>query len=281
MKRDAVIILVFALVVYAMIVFAVRHTQSYAIFQSRGASWAPPAHLDISEAQLTTPDGERLHAWWLQTRGAEKTVLYCQPNGTNVSHHVSRLNTFQKMGVNGLLFDYRGYGRSTGRISIEQHIYTDALTAWNYLTIEKRIDPESIIVWGRSLGGGVAAEIARCKQIAALVLESTFFSLDEIVRRQYWYLPTERLLRFHFRNGRKLKQVHAPVVIIHSVDDHFIPFDHAAQLFASASNPKFIIRTTGSHLDSFDNQGVAFGSRPVRTGDQSDTLSALINYLDL
>jgi hypothetical protein len=281
MKREAVIIFGFTLVVYLAVVVAVRHTQSHAIFQSRGASFAPPAHLDVSEAELVTPDGERLHAWWLQTRGAEKTILYCQPNSTTVSQHVSRLNTFRKMGVNGLLFDYRGYGKSTGRISSEQHIYTDGLTAWNYLTTEKRIDPEDIIVWGRSLGGGVAAEIARCKKTAALVLESTFFSLDEIVRRQYWFLPTTKLLKFHFQTGRKLKQVRAPVVIIHSVDDHFIPFDQADKLFASAGEPKFIIRTTGSHLDSFDNQGVTFGSQPVSTDDPGVTLSALMICLDL
>ena len=281
MKRDADIILVFALIVYCAVVVAIRHTQSYAIFQSGGPSFAPPAHLDISEAELTTPDGERLHAWWLQTQGAQKTILYCLPNSTNVSHHVSRLNTFNKMGVNGLLFDYRGYGKSTGRISSEQHIYTDGLTAWNYLTTEKRIDPEDIIIWGRSLGGGVAAEIARSKKIAALVLESTFFSLDEIVRRQYWFLPTTKLLKFHFQNGRKLKQVSAPVVIIHSVDDHFIPFDHADKLFACASRPKFIIRTTGSHLDSFDDQGVTFGSHPVSSADPGAALTVLMNYLDL
>ena len=281
MKRDAATIVVYVLVVYTAVVVAARHTQSYAIFQSRGPSFTPPAHLDIRETKLVTPDGERLHAWWLQTQGAEKTILYCQPNSTNVSQHVSRLNTFHKMGVNGLLFDYRGYGKSTGRISSEQHIYTDGLTAWNYLTIEKRIDPEEIIVWGRSLGGGVAAEIARRKKIAALVLESTFVSLDEIVRRQYWFLPTTKLLKFHFQNGRKLKQVRAPVVIIHSVDDHFIPFEQADKLFASAGEPKFIIRTTGSHLDSFDNQGVTFGSHPVRTDDPGATLSELMTYLEL
>jgi pimeloyl-ACP methyl ester carboxylesterase len=98
------------------------------------------------------------------------------------------------MGVNSLIIDYRGYGKSTGRINDEEDIYTDGLTAWNYLTVEKGIDPKDIIIWGRSLGGGVAAEIARFKNIAALVLESTFNSLDEIAKRQYWFLPTTSVM---------------------------------------------------------------------------------------
>jgi uncharacterized protein len=252
MKKDAAIILVFALIAYPLVVAATHYTQSYVIFQSRGASMAPPKNVDIDEVFLTTPDGERLYAWWLHTTSAKKTVLYFQENGTNISHKISRLRTFNKMGVNGLLIDYRGYGKSTGRIKAEQQIYTDGLTAWNFLVVEKRIDPQDIIIWGRSLGGGVAAEIAQHKNIAALVLESTFYSLDEIARRQYWFLPTTRLLKFHFANGQKLRNVHAPVVIIHSVEDDYIPFLQAKKLFDCASDPKYMLKITGSHLETVD-----------------------------
>ena len=221
---------------------------------------APPENVDVDEVFLTTPDGERLYAWWLRTDNAKKTVLYFQENGTNISHKISRLSTFKKMGVNGFLIDYRGYGKSTGRIKKEHHIYTDGLTAWNFLITEKRIDPQDIIIWGRSLGGGVAAEIAQHKNIAALVLESTFYSLDEIARRQYWFLPTTWLLKFHFATGRKLKNVRAPVVIIHSVEDDYIPFLQANKLFDCASDPKYMLKTTGSHLDAVDGHEAALSA---------------------
>jgi len=267
MKKDATIILIFVLVAYTLVVVSVHFTQGYVIFRSGGASNAPPNHLDINEEVLTTFDGERLYAWWLRTEHAKKTILYFQENGTNISHRISRLNTFKTMGVNGLLIDYRGYGKSTGRIHQEHHIYTDGLTAWNFLTTDKGIDPEDIIIWGRSLGGGVAAEVAQFKKIAALVLESTFYSLDEVARRQYWFLPTTRLLKFHFDNGRKLKNITAPVVIIHSMEDNYIPFMQASKLFDSASDPKFMLKTTGSHWDTFD--------------DQKTVLSTLMGYLAL
>ena len=281
MKKDIAIIVIFVLVVYPMIVVAAHYTQSWAIFQSRGASLQPPRHLDIAELYLPTPDGERLYAWWLRTPGAVKTVLFFPPNGTNISYHADRVETFRKMGVNALLVDYRGYGMSSGRIKEEQHIYTDGWTAWNYLVHTKGIVPHSIVIWGRSLGGAVAAEIARDKNIAALVLESTFYSLDSIASRQYWFLPTTRLLRFHFENGRKLKQVRAPVIIIHSTEDNYIPFVQARKLYHAASDPRTIIATTGSHIDSFDDPQDFFGSHASRSGDRKDVLVTLMKTLGL
>lgn len=257
MKKEAAIIILFLVVVYLSVVAAASLTQGYVIFQSRGAATAPPAHLPVSALVLPTPDGERLNAWWLQTGGATRTVLYFQGNGTNISHKGIRLRTFYEMGVNALLVDYRGYGKSTGRIKTERDIYTDGLTAWSHLTIEKGISAEDIIIWGRSLGGGVAAEVAQFRNISALILESTFCSLNALARRQYWFLPTGRLLKFDFDNAAKLKNVRAPIVIVHSVDDDYIPFTQAARLYAAAPAPRYLIRTNGSHLDWFERDGRA------------------------
>ena len=256
MKKDAVILLILAMAIYPLVVVAVYGTQSYVIFQSRGISQSPPPQFDIDVLFLPTPDGELLHTWWLHTPHAVKTVLYFQANGTNISYRRARLKTFREMGVNALMIDYRGYGRSTGRIKSEAHIYTDGLTAWRFLTTDKGLAPQDIIVWGRSLGGGVAVEIARFRQVAALVLESTFYSLDEVARRQFWFLPVGRLLKFHFANGRKLETVTAPVVVIHSTEDDYIPYRQAARLYAAAAEPKFLLATTGSHLDTFDDREI-------------------------
>lgn len=281
MKKDIVTIIIFSLAAYFVVVMAAHYSQSYAIFQSRGASLPPPRHLDIDERFLSTPDGQRLYAWWMQTGAAKKTVLYFQANGTNISQKVFRLETFKEMGVNALMIDYRGYGKSTGRIRQEQHIYTDGQTAWNYLVDEERIDPKDIVIWGRSLGGAVAAEIARGKNIAALVLESTFFSLDTVARIQYWFLPTTRLLKFHFENGRKLRQVRAPVVIIHSTEDDYVPFSQACELYEAASDPRYLVETTGSHLDSFDRRRAFFVPFVNRCGNRQQVLSRVMESIGL
>ncbi|HSO20987.1 MAG TPA: alpha/beta hydrolase, partial [Desulfosarcina sp.] len=254
MKKDASTILAFLLVVYPLVVAAANLTQEYVIFQSRGVYSPPPRGMAIDTLELTTPDGERLQAWWLRTPHACRTVLYFQENGTNISHRTSRLKTLQKMGVDALLIDYRGYGNSTGRIRTEQDIYTDGMTAWNFLTVENGIDPRTIIIWGRSLGGGVAAEIAQAKPIAALVLEATFSSLDDLARRRYWFLPIGSFLKFHFANGAKLDKVTAPTIIIHSRDDDYIPFSQAIKLYEAATGEKYLLKSAGSHLDRFDTQ---------------------------
>jgi len=281
MKKDIVAIIIFSLAAYPVVVMAAHFSQSYAIFQSRGASLPPPPHLDIDERSLSTADAQRLYAWWMQAGAAKKTVLYFQANGTNISQKIFRLETFKEMGVNALMIDYRGYGKSTGRIRQEQHIYTDGQTAWNYLVDEKRIDPEDIIVWGRSLGGAVATEIARGKKIAALVLESTFLSLDTVARRQYWFLPTTRLLKFHFENGRKLQQISAPVVIIHSTEDDYVPFSQARKLYKAASEPRYLIETTGSHIDSFDRRWAFLGPTANRSGNRQQVLSRVMKAIGL
>ena len=252
MKKETSTILIFILVVYPLVVAAANLTQDYVIFQSRGAYSQPPQDLAIDVVVLSTPDGERLQAWWLHTPLAKRTVLYFQENGTNISYRTPRLHTLAKMGVNALLIDYRGYGKSTGRVRSEQDIYTDGRTAWDFLTVVNHIDPRTIIIWGRSLGGGVATELAQGRPIAALVLESTFFSLDELAKRRYWFLPTGLFLKFHFANGAKLPHIIAPTVIIHSIEDDYIPFSHALKLYDALPGDRYLLRTTGSHLDLFD-----------------------------
>jgi hypothetical protein len=113
------------------------------------------------------------------------------------------------------------------------------------------------------------------------VLESTFYSLDEIAKRQYWFLPTRWLLNYHFENGRKLKQVSAPVIVIHSVEDDYIPILHGQRLFHAAATPKWLIETTGPHTDSFDHQWAAFGSGSKHPGEREAVLSKLMGILRL
>jgi fermentation-respiration switch protein FrsA (DUF1100 family) len=246
-------IILFILILYPLVAFTVGNTQSWVIFRSNGASLDPPRGLTIEELYLNTADGQKLYAWWLQSRHAQKTILFFQGNGRNLTHQRSRLKTFAKLGVNALLIDYRGYGRSSGKIVKEHDIYTDGTTAWNYLVDQKRIAPADIILWGRSLGGAVATEIADRNEVATLVLESTFFSMDDIARIKCWFLPVELFLQFHFTSGEKLKRIDCPIVIIHSTEDDYIPFAQAAKLYAAANEPKTIIKTRGSHLDLFDH----------------------------
>ena len=253
MKRQLKVAIPFVVVGYLLLCLTVYCFQAYTIFRSNDIYFAPPANLAVEEVFIPTPDGEKLFAWWRHTDAAEQTILFFQGNGVNISYQGDRLATFRAMGANALFVDYRGYGKSSGRIRTERDIYMDGEAAWNFLVKEKRIAPEKIVVWGRSLGGAVATETALHQEAAALVLESTFYSMDEMARRKYWYLPTRLLLNFHFANGDKLQRVRLPVIILHSGEDGYIPFSQAARLYAAANEPKTLVRTRGSHIDSFES----------------------------
>jgi fermentation-respiration switch protein FrsA (DUF1100 family) len=254
--RSMLACLVFGAGVYILVVIAAYHTQSAIIFHPGGLAVNPPKGFPIETVSIPTPDGLRLNGWWLPASGTRRTVLFFQGNRLRASDHTLRLQTLAALGVNALLFDYRGFGQTAGRIRKEEDIYRDGQAAWDYLRYERRIPAEDIILWGRSLGGAVAVEVARHRPVGALVLESTFYTLDEMARLHYRWLPTRYLLKFHFRNGAKLQDVRAPIIIIHSPVDGYIPFAQGQRLFEEASEPKVFLTTEGHHLELFDRHPI-------------------------
>ncbi|MBI5191491.1 MAG: alpha/beta hydrolase [Nitrospirae bacterium] len=108
-----------------------------------------------------------------------------------------------------------------------------------------------IIVWGQSLGGGVAADVAQDKKVAAVILDSTFYSMDEMAAEACPLLPAGILLRYHLRTDRKLGNIHAPVLVIHSINDGIIPYTHGEKVFKAASEPKEFLKVTGSHIGAY------------------------------
>ncbi|MBI4137465.1 alpha/beta hydrolase [Candidatus Roizmanbacteria bacterium] len=192
---------------------------------------------NYEEISITTEDGETLHSWFLDNN-AELTVLYLHGNGGNISGLTPQFKVFEQLNVNALVFDYRGYGKSTGKITQEQDVYSDAHAAYEFLLSEKKVSPQALVVWGHSLGGAAAVELTRSKLARAVILESTFTSLDELARGDYSYLPSSIILRYHFGNIEKIDQIHLPILIIHGDGDDVIPVLHAERLYEKANEPK-------------------------------------------
>ncbi|MCF7812073.1 lysophospholipase [Candidatus Gracilibacteria bacterium] len=206
-----------------------------------------PSELEWEEVTFQTSDGFELSGWWMDNE-AERTVLFFHGNAGNISHRTGQLFIFQRLGLNALLFDYRGYGKSEGKISSEEDLYRDAEAGWNFLTEEKNIDQKNIIIWGNSLGAAVALEIAQEKNIAGVVLESPFLSLREIAQLQYPFLPVRWLLKYGFENEKKIPHIQAPLILLHSQEDEVIPISHSEVLLDLAPSPKTLIPLTGAHL---------------------------------
>lgn len=205
--------------------------------------------LDYEALTLTTADGEQLDAWFVPARG-QAVVLILHGNAGNISHRMDSIAMFHRLGYGVLIFDYRGYGRSSGKPS-EQGLYQDAQTAWDHLTRQRGIAPAHIVLFGESLGGAVAAWLAARERPGALVLSSVFTSAPELGADLYPWLPTKWLVRMRYDTRSTLAQVTCPVLIAHSPDDEIIPFHHGQRLFNAAAAPKVFLPLTGGHNDSF------------------------------
>jgi fermentation-respiration switch protein FrsA (DUF1100 family) len=206
---------------------------------------------------IRAPDGPRLRGWWVPAETARATVLFLHGNAGNISHRVDSLRILHQLGLNTFIFDYRGYGRSEGTPS-EQGTYRDAEAAWEYLIRKHGVAPRRLVVFGRSLGGAIAAWLASRHRPGALVLESTFTSVPDLAAQLYPFLPVRWLSRFRYSTEEHLRGVSCPVLIVHSPEDEIVPFSHGLQLFSGAREPKELLRIRGGHNDGFLVSGTSY-----------------------
>lgn len=226
--------------------------QSHILYQPMRGYDYTPAHygLEYEAVSLSTPDGVTLAGWFVPAEGAKRTVLFCHGNAGNISHRLDTLKMFHELGLNCLIVDYRGYGQSTGKPT-EAGTKIDILTGFQWLIEEKGVRPEEIILFGRSLGGSVAAMIAKDVYPGGLVLESTFTSFDDIGAHYYPWLPVRLFSRFDYNTLGAIKRVVCPVLIIHSPDDEIIPYEFGQKIFAAANDPKQFAGLKGTHNEGF------------------------------
>lgn len=206
--------------------------------------------LAFERVTLATEDGERLAAWWIPApKPARGTVLLFHGNAGNMSHRIDYAKMFYGLGYNTVLVDYRGYGDSTGEPS-EQGTYRDAVASWQWLSA-RGIPAQDIVIFGESLGGGVATWLAVQHPPRALILASTFTSIPDLGAQVYPWLPVRWISRIHYNNLAHLENMRAPVLIAHSPGDDLIPYAHGQRLFEAAHEPKVFLELSGGHNEGF------------------------------
>ena len=206
--------------------------------------------LKFEDVVLTTSDKVKLNGWYIPASNATFTVLFCHGNGGNIMHRLDSIQLFNSLGLNCLIFDYRGYGLSEGKPT-EEGTYLDAMAAYEWLREQKGVKPENIIIFGRSLGGCIAAELAGKVKASSLVVESSFTSCVAMARKYYWYMPVKWFVRYRYDTLEYIKNVACPVMVIHSADDEMVPFEFGQQLYAAANEPKEFLEISGGHNDGF------------------------------
>ena len=203
------------------------------------------AHLPYEEVLFTTHDGRKLHGWWVPANQKTAPVLLvCHGQGGNIGDRLNKIKLWHRLGLSTFIFDYRGYGDSVGDPS-EVGLYADGDAAFDW--VNRRVRETPIYIYGTSLGGGVATEIALRHPAAGLILEDTFTSIEDMAKFRFLRLPLGWLISNRFENRSKIARITIPVLIFHSKTDEVVPFEMGLALYEAANMPKTFIRLYGPH----------------------------------
>lgn len=226
--------------------------QSKLVYYPQRAIEATPSSLgmEYQDVSLTTTDGVRLSAWYVPAPRARGTVLFCHGNAGNISHRLDSIYLFHQLRLNVLIFDYRGYGTSEGKPT-EEGTYRDAEAAWEYLTSERGVPPGRIVVFGRSLGGPIAARLAGRHPCGVLILESTFPSAPELAAHMLPVFPARWLCRFGYRTDEFVAGADCPVLVVHSEEDDLVPYSQGRAVYEAAGDPREFLTIHGGHNAGF------------------------------
>lgn len=205
----------------------------------------------------------RIHGWWIPAEGqANGVILYLHGNGANIGANAEQASRFQKMGFSVLLIDYRGYGQSEGGFPNENKVYEDAEIAWNYLVRDRHIAPEQIVIYGHSLGGAIAIDLAvRHPEANGLIVQSSFTSMQEMVELDpnLRIFPIDWILTQHFNSIHKVPALQMPTLFIHGLADTKIPAFMSERLYAAAHQPKQIwLVPNAEHNNVADTAGIEY-----------------------
>lgn len=229
-----------------------------------GAKWTPPANAE--DVWFTARDGVKLNGWLVRAKaeGAMRervgTVLYCHGNGGNLTNVEWVAQELAAQGLDVMIFDYRGYGRSEGSVPTESELYADADAAYDFLTKERGVKPERLAVYGLSLGTTAAIDLASRRECGALVVEAGLSSASEMAGVAAPWLPAwlHWIGRNRFESARKIADVKCPVLVTHGTDDNVIPVAQGRRLYDAARGPKKLMIVEGGDHWLPDSRGVNY-----------------------
>lgn len=208
-------------------------------------------HLEYEEIFVNAGEKDSICAWYFPKEVnylTRKVVLFADGNAGNMSYRLESILFLNKVGANVLMFDYRGFWKSSGRPS-ERATYEDITACYNWLIEVKGFKPENIILFGRSLGGAIAIDLATKVKCGGLIVESSFTSAPEMAAHVFPFFPVRLLSKYKYDSIKKIKNVNCPLLVTHSSDDEIIPFRMGQMLFDEAKEPKQFVQISGGHND--------------------------------
>jgi uncharacterized protein len=212
--------------------------------------------LDIEVVQIKTSDNINLLGWFHKKDLSKfKTIVYFHGNAGKLENRIHKLNYFKDMNVNFLIISWRGFSGNSGKPT-EQGLYKDGIGAIDWLK-NMGLDDKDIILYGESLGTGIAIEIAQNKKFAGLILETPFTSMIDAAKNVYPYIPVDFLLKDRYENDKKIKNINIPLLVMHGEKDQIIPFKMGKKIYEIANKPKY------SYFTKYDNHMMEYDEKLV------------------
>ena len=212
--------------------------------------------VDIKKIKILTSDNIELLGWYHKKNLKDfKTLIYFHGNAGSLENRIHKLNHFENMNINFLIIAWRGFSGNDGKPS-EQGLYEDGKSAIDWLK-EKGVLEKNIILYGESLGTGVATQLAQNKKFAGVILETPFTSMIDAAKIFYPYIPVNLLLKDKFENYKKIKNINSPILVMHGEKDQIVPFSMGKKIYEIANEPKY------SHFTKYDNHMMEYDERLV------------------
>jgi fermentation-respiration switch protein FrsA (DUF1100 family) len=250
-----------SLVVYLVVLLVfVAFENALLYFPTRYPSGDWTLASGVEDANFKAADGTNIHGWFYESPSPRAVVLFCHGNGGCIGNRSDMIDLFAALNVSTLMFDYRGYGRSEGSPN-EAGVMSDGRAARSWLAKRCNIPENQIVLWGESLGGAVAVDLAS-SGARGLILQGTFSTLADTASFHYPWLPVRTCMRSRFDSMSRIREYHGPLLQFHGDADTIVPYRLGRKLFDAANEPKTFVTLPGA------DHNVAFGAEGYEAVDK-------------
>ena len=248
------IIFIITLFYFSVIAFLYLYQRNLLYHPNENNYSGDKISVDIEKVKILTSDNIELLGWYHEKNLKNyKTLVYFHGNAGSLENRIHKLNDFQDMNINFLIVAWRGFSGNNGKPS-EEGLYLDGISAINWL-IERGVPEKNLVLYGESLGTGVATHLAQNKNYAGIILETPFTSMIDAAKKFYPYIPINFLLKDKFENYKKIKNINTPILVMHGEIDQIVPFSMGKKIYEMANEPKYSYFTKyDDHMMEYDEK---------------------------
>ena len=251
------LILIIFVIYFSILVFLYFYQRNLLYLPNENNYSGDKISVDVKKVKILTSDNIELLGWYHKKNIKDyKTLVYFHGNAGSLENRIHKLNHFQDMNINFLIVAWRGFSGNTGKPT-EKGLYEDARSAVRWLK-SNGVKENNIIIYGESLGTGIATEVAQNKNFAGIILESPFTSMIDAGKDKYPYLPVRLLLKDRYESNKKIKNINSPILIMHGKADNLVPFYMGKKMYELANEPKY------SYFSEYDDHMMEYNEKLLK-----------------